>query len=116
MGILAIHPRIHTAFTSLFIISIQYLFEMASKIKVEPEEVQPSTSGGGEQAEEQVKGAEGEESFDSDDIDDEFMTDYCEMANIIQPMTVSKELFYTDEMVREIMLDCPKLTKRDLIK
>ena len=55
-----------------------------TKIKVEPEEMQPSTSGGGgqpeEQAEEQVKGAEGEESFDLDAIDDEFLTVYCEMV------------------------------------
>ena len=59
MGILTIHPRIHTAFTSFFIISIEilHLLEMATKIKVEPEEMQLSTSGGGEQEikEEQVE-------------------------------------------------------------
>ena len=40
--------------------------------------------------------------LDSDDIDDEFLTDYCETVNIIQPMTVSKELFYTDKMVARL--------------
>ena len=50
---------------------------MATKIKIEPEEVQPSTSGGGEQAEEQVKEVESEESFDSDEIDDKFLSNYC---------------------------------------
>ena len=46
---------------------------MVTKIKTEPEEVQPSTSGGGEQAEEQVKEVESEESFDLDEIDDKFL-------------------------------------------
>ena len=72
---------------------------MATKIKIEPEEVQPSTSGGGEQAEEPVKEVESEESFDSDEIEDEFLSNYCETAEIPHPMMVSKELFYTDEMV-----------------
>ena len=40
-----------------------------------------------------------EETLDSDDIDDEFLTQYCEMVDSIQPMTVSKELFYTNSMV-----------------
>ena len=71
---------------------------MATKIKTEPEEVQPSTSGGGEQTEEQVKEVESEEYFGSDEIDDEFLSNYCETAEIPHPMTVSKELFYTDEM------------------
>ena len=53
---------------------------MSSKIKIEPE-MQLRTSGGGEQAEEQVKGAGGGESFDSDAIDDKFLTDYCETVD-----------------------------------
>ena len=62
---------------------------MVTKIKTEPEEVQPSTSGGGEQAEEPVKEVESEESFDSDEIDDEFLSNYCETAEIPHPMMVS---------------------------
>ena len=34
-----------------------------------------------------------------DEIDDKYLANYCETAEIIQPMTVSKELFYTDSMV-----------------
>ena len=83
---------------------------MATKIKTEPEEVQPSTSGGGEQAEEPVKEVESEESFDSDEIDDKFLSNYCETAEIPHPMTVSKELFYTDEMVARNYV---KLSKQD---
>ena len=83
---------------------------MATKIKIEPEEVQPSTSGGGEQAEEQVKEVESEESFDLDEIDDEFLSNYCETAEIPHPMTVSKELFYTDEMVARNYV---RLSKQD---
>ena len=83
-------------------------FEMASvKVKMELEEVQLSTSGGDEQeVSEQVSGqqvtgqqVEGKESYDSDQFDDEFLTEYCEMVDIPHPMTISKELFYTDEMV-----------------
>ena len=83
-------------------------FEMASaEVKTELEEVQPSTSDGDEQGVgEQVVGqqvtgeqVEGEESYDSDQFDDEFLTEYCETVNIPHPMTISKELFYTDEMV-----------------
>ena len=40
-----------------------------------------------------------EDTLDSDDIDDEFITQYCEMVDSVQLMTVSKELFYTDSMV-----------------
>ena len=83
-------------------------FKMASaKVKIEPGEVQPSTSGRDEQGvSEQVLGqqvtgeqVEGEESYDSDQFNDEFLTEYCEMVDILHPMTISKELFYTDEMV-----------------
>ena len=42
---------------------------------------------------------EGKESYDSDQFDDEFLTEYCETVDIPHPMTISKELFYTDEMV-----------------
>ena len=81
---------------------------MASvEVKTEPEEVQPSTSGGDEQEvseqvlDQQVTGkqVEGKESYDSDQFDDEFLTKYCETVDIPHPMTISKELFYTDEMV-----------------
>ena len=71
---------------------------MATEIKTEPEEVQPCTSGGGAQTEEPEK-EESEELFESDEIDDEFLSNYCEIAEIPHPVTVSKELFYTDEMV-----------------
>ena len=83
---------------------------MVTKIKTEPEEVQQRTSGGGEQAEEPVKEEESEESFDSDEIDDEFLSNYCETAEIPHPMTVSKELFYTDEMV---VRNYARLSKQD---
>ena len=81
---------------------------MASiEVKTEPEEVQPSTSGGdGQEVSEQVlrhqvtgEQVEGKESYDSDQFDDEFLTEYCEMVDIPHPMTISKELFYTDKMV-----------------
>ena len=104
LNTLVICSRIPTAFTSTL------LLEMAIKIKIEPEEVQPSTSGGGEQAEEQVKGVESEESYDSDEIDDEFLSNYCETAEIPYPMTISKELFYSDEMVAR---NYARLSKKD---
>ena len=81
---------------------------MASvEVKKEPKEVQLSASGGdGQEVSEQVSGqqitgkrVEGEESYDSDQFDDEFLTEYCETVDIPHPMTISKELFYTDEMV-----------------
>ena len=100
---LVIRSRIPTAFAST-------MLEMVTKIKIEPEEVQPSTSGGGEQAEEQVKGVESDESFDSDEIDDEFLSNYCETAEIQHPMTIRKELFYTDEMVAR---NYARLSKQD---
>ena len=53
---------------------------------------------------------ESEESFDSDEIDDEFLSNYCETAEIPHPMTVSKELFYTDEMVAR---NYTRLSKQD---
>ena len=73
---------------------------MATKVKTEPEEeVQPSTSGRVAPAEEPEKKDESEESLESDKIDDEYLSNYCETTEIIQPMMVSKELFYTDKMV-----------------
>ena len=100
---LVICSRIPTVFASTSL-------EMVTKIKIEPEEVQPSTSGGGEQTGEQVQGVESEESFDSDEIDDEFLSNYCEAAEIPHPMTISKELFYTDEMVAR---NYARLSKQD---
>ena len=81
---------------------------METRVKVEPkEEVHPGTSGGDVRPEQQPETAEkmvkeasdSEETLDSDDIDDEFLTQYCETVDSVQPMTVSKELFYTDSMV-----------------
>ena len=81
---------------------------MSTKVKMEPEEeVQPSTSGGDVQPQQQPETVEkivkeasnSEDTLDSDDIDDEFLTQYCETVKTVQPMTVSKELFYTDSMV-----------------
>ena len=70
---------------------------METKVKVEPEEeVRPSTSGGGTPTQEPE---EKSESGESNEIDDKYLANYCETAEIIQPMTVSKELFYTDSMV-----------------
>ena len=73
---------------------------MATKVKVEPEEeVRPSTSGGGAPTQELEEKSESGESMESDEINDEYLANYCETAEIIQPMMVSKELFYTDSMV-----------------
>ena len=81
---------------------------MATKVKIKPEEeVHPGTSGGDvwpkqqpETVEKMVKEvSDSEETLDSNDIDNEFLTQYCETVDSIQPMTVSKELFYTDSMV-----------------
>ena len=77
---------------------------MSNRVKIEPEEeVQPGTSGGDVQPEQQPKTVEkmvkevsdSEETLNSDDIDDE----YCKTVDSVQPMMVSKELFYTDSMV-----------------
>ena len=84
---------------------------MVTKVKTElEEEVQPSTSGGGTPIEEPEKKDESEESLESDEIDDEYLSNYCETVEIIQPMTVSKELFYTDEMVAQ---NYARLSKQD---
>ena len=84
---------------------------MATKVKTEPEEeVQLSTSGGGTPVEEPEKKDESEESLESDKIDDEYLSNYCATAEIIQPMMVSKELFYTDEMVAR---NYARLSKQD---
>ena len=84
---------------------------MVTKVKTEPEEeVQLSTSGGGTPTKEPEKKVKSEESFESDEIDDEYLSNYCETAEILQPMTVSKELFYTDEMVAR---NYARLSKQD---
>ena len=84
---------------------------MATKVKVElEEEVRPSTSGGGVLMPELEEKSESGESMESDEIDDEFITNYCESTEIIQLMTVSKELFYTDEMVAQ---NYARLSKQD---
>ena len=81
---------------------------MSTKVKTEPkEEVQPGTSGGDVWPEQQPKmmekvvkeASDSKDTLDSNDIDDEFITQYCKTIDSIQPMTVSKELFYTDSMV-----------------
>ena len=78
---------------------------MSSRIKTEPEEEpQPSTSGGGVQPKRQPEvileeQGEGEECFNSDVIDEEFLDQYCKEVEHIWPKTISKELFYTDSMV-----------------
>ena len=73
---------------------------MATKVKIElEEEVKPSTSGGGVPTQEPEEKSESGESMESDEIDDKYLTNYCETAEIVQPMMVSKELFYTDSMV-----------------
>ena len=82
MDTLVIHSRIPAAFAST-------LIEMVTKIKTEPEEVQPSASGGGAQTEEPEKKVESEEPFESDEIDDEFLSNYCKTAEIPHPMKVS---------------------------
>ena len=81
---------------------------MSTRVKVEPEEeVQPSTSGGDVQPKQQPEvekkvvseASDSEETLDSDDIDDEFISQYCETVDNVRPMTASRELFYTDSMV-----------------
>ena len=72
--------------------------------------MQLSTSGGGVPTEEPEKKEESEESFESDEINDEFLSNYCETAEILQPMMVSKELFYMDEMVAR---NYARLSKQD---
>ena len=83
---------------------------MVTKVKTEPEEeVQLSTSGGGVPTEEPEKDGS-EESIKSDEIDDEYLSNYCETTEIIQPMMVSKELFYMDSMVAR---NYARLSKED---
>ena len=107
MDTLVICSRIPVVFTST-----ERKREMATKVKIEPEEeVQPSTSGGGAPTEEpEEKKDKSEESLESDEIDDEYLSNYCETAEIIQPMMVSKELFYTDKMVAQ---NYARLSKQD---
>ena len=67
-------------------------------VEKEEGEVKPGTSGGGK-----IEGQVMEESdIDSEvEFDDEFIEKYCEKAEIPEPMTVAKELFYTDAMVEK---------------
>ena len=84
---------------------------MVTKVKTEPEEeVQLSTSGGGAPIEEPEKKDKSEELLESDKIDDEYLSNYRETAEIIQPMMVSKELFYMDSMVAR---NYARLSKED---
>ena len=84
---------------------------MATKVKTEPkEEVQLSTSGRGMPTQELEEKSESGESMESDKIDDEYLANYRETAEIIQPMTVSKELFYMDSMVTR---NYARLSKED---
>ena len=89
---------------------------MSSRVKTElEEEPQPSTSGGGMQLERQPEvileeQGEGEESFNSDVIDEEFLDQYCKEVEHIWPMNISKELFYTDSMVTR---NYARLSKED---
>ena len=76
---------------------------MSTRVKIEPEEeVRPGTSGGDVRPEQQPEMAEKmvKEVSDSEEtLDSEFLTQYCETMDSVRPMTVSKELFYTDSMV-----------------
>ena len=90
---------------------------MASKVKVElEEEVRPSTSAGGAPTQEPEEKRESGELMESDEIDDEYLGNYCKTAEIIQPMTVSKELFYTDSMVARNYERLSPEDKNDLIR
>ena len=75
-----------------------------------------STSGEGTLTQEPEEKRESGESMESDEIDDEYLTNYCETAEIIQPMMVSKELFYTDSMVARNYERLSSEDKNDLIR
>ena len=74
--------------------------------------MQLSTSGGGEQQQQEgeVRKQEKGEEYNSDQFDDEFLTAYCKTAEIPQPMSISKELFFTNEMVAQ---NYDRLSKED---
>ena len=78
MDTLVICSRIPVAFTS------NQERKMATKVKTEPEEeMQLSTSGGGMPiAELEGKKEESEESLESDEINDEYLSNYCETTEI----------------------------------
>ena len=105
MDTLVICSRIPIVFTS------NQEREMATKVKTEPEEeVHLSTSGGGMPTQEPEEKSESGESMELDEIDDEYLSNYCETTETIQPMMVSKELFYTDSMVTR---NYARLSKED---
>ena len=63
---------------------------VTAEVKVEPE-VEPNTSGGGEQViSKQVKC---KVSYDSDQFDDGYPMEYCEAVDMPYPMTISKKSF-----------------------
>ena len=69
--------------------------ESVEEVTAEPsqEQVMLGTSGGG-----------GEEKTTSDidsdiEFNDEFINQYCDSVDMPKAMTISKELFYTDEMI-----------------
>ena len=90
---------------------------MATKVKVElEEEVRLSTSGGGAPTQEPEEKSESGESMESDEIDDEFITNYCESTETIQPITSAKSCFTRMKWWPGIMLDCPNKIKNDSIR
>ena len=79
---------------------------------MEEEEVQLSTSSGGEH-----RGEVESSDFDSDkEFSDSFIEEYCKQAEIPGPMTISKELFYTDAMVKKRYAQLSPLIRRDSIR
>ena len=89
---------------------------MATKVKTEPEEeVQLSTSGGGTPTQELEEKSESGESMESDEIDDEYLSNYCETTEIIQPMTVRNCFIWTAWSL-EIMLDYQKKIRNVLTR
>ena len=74
-------------------------------LEVKKEPVEEVTAGPSqEQVMLSTSGKGGEEKTTSDidsdiEFDDEFITQYCNSVDMPKAMTISKELFYTDEMV-----------------
>ena len=75
-----------------------------SKVKKEPVEEEVTAGLSQEQVMPGTSGGRGEEKTTSDidsdiEFDDEFITQFCNSVDMPKAMTISKELFYTDEMV-----------------